>query len=152
MSDFLIRKGVREDCPQILELIKELARYEKASHEVTNTQEQLEKDGFEGTPLFECLVAEVNGVVVGLSLWYYRYSTWKGKRLYLEDIIVTKSHRSKGIGKSLFDKTVAFAKEKSCTGMTWLVLDWNSPAIKFYDKYGTFFDDEWNVCNLHFNN
>lgn len=150
MSLYKLRKGEKKDCNAIMLLIMELASYEKASDEVTNTVEQLQADGFGENPLYECLVAEVDNKVVGLALWYYRYSTWKGKRLYLEDIIVTKEQRGKGIGKALFDLTITSARERNCTGMTWQVLDWNEPALNFYKKYDTHFDDEWDTCNLNF--
>lgn len=145
-----IRKGKKSDLPQVLELIRELARYEKAEHEVTNTLEAMERDGFGKNPIYDFLVAEEKGKIFGLSLYYYRYSTWKGKRLYLEDLIVTESKRGLGIGKKLFDQTMDVAKEKLCTGMLWQVLDWNDPAINFYKKYKTDFDGEWINCSINF--
>ena len=138
-----IRKGVRQDLPKVLELIKELALYEKASDQVSNTVERMEEDGFGSNPIYGFFVAEREGEIVGLSLYYYRYSTWKGKRLYLEDIIVTESNRGKGLGKMLFESTMKFALEQNCTGMMWQVLDWNKPAIDFYKKYNAKLDDEW---------
>lgn len=145
-----IRQGKKSDLPQVLELIRELARYEKAEHEVTNTLEMMERDGFGEKPIYDFLVAEEKGKIFGLSLYYYRYSTWKGKRLYLEDLIVTESKRGLGIGKKLFDQTMDVAKEKLCTGMLWQVLDWNDPAINFYKKYKTDFDGEWINCSINF--
>src|SRR5690606_40198637 len=103
MSIVNIREGRREDLPRVLELIKELAEYERAPHEVTNTVERLEEDGFGAHPVFGFFVAERAGHIIGLSLYYWRYSTWKGKRLYLEDIIVTESERGYGAGKLLFE-------------------------------------------------
>jgi len=138
-----IRKGVRQDLPKVLELVKELALYEKASDQVSNTVERMEEDGFGSNPIYGFFVAESEGEIVGLSLYYYRYSTWKGKRLYLEDIIVTESNRGKGLGKMLFESTMKFALEQNCTGMMWQVLDWNKPAIDFYKKYNAKLDDEW---------
>ena len=132
----------------MLELIRELAAYERAPHEVTNTVERLEQDGFGEHPVYGFFVAEVEHNVVGLSLYYWRYSTWKGKRLYLEDIIVTESQRGKGAGKLLFDRTMRKALEENCTGMMWQVLEWNEPAINFYKKYGSKLDGEWVNCNL----
>jgi GNAT superfamily N-acetyltransferase len=148
MTSVSIRTGKKEDLPQVLNLVKELAAYERASHEVTNTVTRMEKDGFEGNPVFGFFVAEENQKIIGLSLFYWRYSTWKGKRLYLEDIIVTETQRGRGIGKLLFDRTMEKALEEDCTGMMWQVLDWNEPAINFYKKYGTKFDGEWVNCHL----
>lgn len=143
-----IREGVREDLPRVLELVKELALFERAPHEVTNTLEMMEHDGFGPAPIFGFFVAERGGRIVGLSLYYWRYSTWKGKRLYLEDIIVTESERGHGIGKLLFDTTMKKAIDENCTGMMWQVLDWNEPAIAFYKKYGAKLDGEWVNCHL----
>lgn len=143
-----IRQGKKEDLPRVLELIKELAEYERAPHEVTNTLERLEEDGFGAQPVYGFFVAENNAGIVGLSLYYWRYSTWKGKRLYLEDIIVTESQRGRGAGKLLFDRTMRKALEENCTGMMWQVLDWNEPAIKFYEKYGAKMDNGWMNCGL----
>lgn len=143
-----VRLGGKEDLPRVLELIKELAEYERASHEVINTVEQLEQDGFGSQPIFGFFVAENERGIVGLSLYYWRYSTWKGKRLYLEDIIVTEKERGAGIGKLIFDRTMKKALEENCSGMMWQVLEWNEPSIKFYKKYGTKLDDEWTNCSL----
>lgn len=148
MSIVNIREGRREDLPRVLELIKELAEYERAPHEVTNTVERLEEDGFGAHPVFGFFVAERAGHIIGLSLYYWRYSTWKGKRLYLEDIIVTESERGYGAGKLLFERTMKKALEENCTGMMWQVLDWNEPAINFYKKYGARMDNGWINCNL----
>jgi len=134
----------------MFELVLELAIYEKAPEQVTNTPEQMLTDGFGPNPLFGALVAEADGKIVGMSLYYFRYSTWKGKRLYLEDIIVTESYRGKGLGKALFDETIAHARQTDCTGMMWQVLDWNEPAIEFYKKFGTRFDTGWWNCHLDF--
>jgi len=143
-----IRTGVKEDLIMVLELIKELAEFERAAHEVSNTHHQMEIDGFGANPSYGFFVAEVNGVIVGISLYYYRYSTWKGKRLYLEDIVVTETHRGKGIGKQLFDITMKKALDDNCTGMMWQVLEWNKPAIDFYKQYNAQLDGEWVNCNL----
>ncbi len=143
-----IREGKKEDLPRVLELIKELALYERAPHEVINTVEKMEEDGFGSNPIFGFYVAERDGTIIGLSLYYWRYSTWKGKRLYLEDIIVTESERGKGAGKLLFDRTMQKALDEKCSGMMWQVLEWNEPAINFYKKYGAKLDDEWTNCNL----
>lgn len=138
-----IRKAQKEDCPRLLELIKELAEYEKAPQEVTVSIEEFEDSGFGVKPVWEAFVAEIDGKIEGMSLYYIRYSTWKGRRLYLEDIIVTNNHRGKGIGKLLFDKTLQVSKENGYSGMVWQVLDWNEPAINFYKKYQADFDAGW---------
>ncbi|MBY0432639.1 MAG: GNAT family N-acetyltransferase [Cyclobacteriaceae bacterium] len=143
-----IRSGRKEDLPRVLELVKELATYEKAPHEVINTVALMEQDGFGPNPIYGFFVAENTRGIVGLSLYYWRYSTWKGKRLYLEDIIVTESERGSGIGKLLFDRTMQHAVDENCSGMMWQVLEWNEPAINFYRKYGAKLDDEWTNCNL----
>ncbi len=148
MQKINIREGKKQDLPRVLELIKELAHFERAPHEVTNTLERLEEDGFGAHPVYGFFVAEADSGIIGLSLYYWRYSTWKGKRLYLEDIIVTESERGKGAGKLLFDRTMSKALEEDCTGMMWQVLDWNEPAINFYKKYGAKLDGEWVNCNL----
>ncbi|MEM8939450.1 MAG: GNAT family N-acetyltransferase [Bacteroidota bacterium] len=145
-----IRKGKKEDLPSILELIKELAEYEKELHQVSNTVEMMEQDGFGPQSIFASLVADLNNKIIGTSIYYFRYSTWKGKRLYLEDLVVTKAHRRDGVGKLLFEKTIEIAKATNCSGAMWQVLDWNEPAINFYKKYNTRFDEEWVNCNIDF--
>ncbi|MEQ8627521.1 GNAT family N-acetyltransferase [Ekhidna sp.] len=145
-----IRKGRKEDLPEILELIKELAIYEKALDQVANTVARMEVDGFGDHPVFGFLVAEENEKIIGTSIYYYRYSTWKGKRLYLEDLVVTESRRGDGAGKLLFEATLDIAKDTNCSGMMWQVLDWNEPAINFYKKYNTRFEDNWVNCNIDF--
>lgn len=146
----IIRKGIREDVPVMFELIKELALYEKAPEQVTNTVEQMYLDGFGNNPIYGTIVAEVAGEVVGLALYYYRYSTWKGKRLYLEDLIVSEKMRGKGLGEKLLEATIQQAKDDACTGVMWQVLDWNEPAINFYKKFGTRMDGEWINVHLDF--
>lgn len=143
-----IREGRKDDLPRALELIKELALYERAPLEVINTVEQMEQDGFGPSPIFGFFVAEFQNTIIGISLYYWRYSTWKGKRLYLEDIIVTEKERGHGAGKMLFDRTMELAISENCTGMMWQVLEWNEPAINFYKKYGARLDDEWTNCSL----
>ncbi len=145
-----IRKGQKEDLPIILDLIKELAEYEKALDQVENTVARMEADGFGDQPVYGFLVAEENGIIIGTSIYYYRYSTWKGKRLYLEDLVVTESKRRVGAGKLLFEATLNIAKETNCSGMMWQVLDWNETAINFYKKYDTRFEDNWINCNIDF--
>ena len=145
-----IRKGKKEDLPRLLELIRELARYEKAEDQVKNTVEAMEEDGFGDNPVYGFLIAEKENEIVGASIYYYRYSTWYGRRLYLEDLIVTEDKRGQGIGKELFEATIEIGKKTNCTGMMWQVLDWNEPAISFYKKYDTQFDSEWVNCNMEF--
>jgi GNAT superfamily N-acetyltransferase len=146
-----IREGKKQDLPQVLELVKELAEYEKALHQVTNTVAQMEVDGFGPNPVFGFFVAEKDGVIVGISLYYYRYSTWKGKRVYLEDIVVKQAERGNGVGKMLFDQTMQFTLDSGCSGLVWQVLDWNEPAINFYKKYNAALDGEWVNCSLEAN-
>lgn len=128
----------------------ELAVFENGQDEVTNSVREMEKDGFGERPIFEFIVAEEDATIIGASIYYYRYSTWKGKRMYLEDLIVTESKRGAGAGKLLFDETIKIGKETNCTGMMWQVLDWNEPAINFYKKNNADLDGEWINCHLQF--
>jgi GNAT superfamily N-acetyltransferase len=148
MSEIKVRKGTIQDLPRVLELVKELALYERAPEQVSNTVAMMEADGFGPNPIYGLYVAERGGIIVGISVFYYRYSTWKGRRLYLEDIIVTEKERGNGIGKQLFEVTMKRALNDQCTGMMWQVLDWNGPAINFYKKYGATLDGEWVNCTL----
>jgi len=145
-----IRKAVRKDCVRMMELIQELATYEKAPDEVTVSLTHFEESGFGANPVWWAFVAEANGVVVGMALYYIRYSTWKGQRMYLEDILVTEDMRGQKIGSLLFDALIVEAKEKGFNGMNWQVLDWNEPAINFYKKYNANFDPEWVNCSIVF--
>jgi len=138
-----IRRAVSEDCPRLLELVKELAVYERAPEEVTVSLKHFVDSGFGEQPVWWAFVAEENGIILGFALYYIRYSTWKGQAVYLEDILVTEQARGKGIGKMLFDKLIEEAKEKNFNRITWQVLEWNEPAINFYKKYNTNFDPEW---------
>ena len=141
--EILIRKGNKSDLPRVLELIKELALYEKAPQEVTNTVEDMERDGFGENPVYGLLVGEVDGNIEGMAIYYIKYSTWKGKCVYLDDIVVTEKMRGKGIGKKLFDEVIEECKKLDCRLLWWQVLEWNSPAIHFYEKYNATFDPEW---------
>jgi GNAT superfamily N-acetyltransferase len=148
--EIIIRKALRTDCVRMMELIQELAVYEKAPDEVTVTLEHFEESGFGANPVWWAFVAEVQGVVIGMALYYLRYSTWKGQRMYLEDILVTEDMRGQKIGSLLFDALIIEAKEKGFNGMNWQVLDWNEPAIHFYKKYNANFDPEWVNCSIVF--
>ena len=148
--DIIIRRALQSDCPRLLELIQELAVYEKAPEEVTVSLEHFSESGFGQNPVWWGFVAEVQGVVVGMALYYVRYSTWKGQRMYLEDILVTQEMRGKKIGGLLFDALIKEAKEKKFTGMNWQVLEWNEPAINFYKKYNANFDPEWHNGSIVF--
>jgi GNAT superfamily N-acetyltransferase len=144
-----IRKAEKPDCNAMMELINELAVYEKAPEEVTVDFNHFVESGFGEKPVWWAFVAEVENQVVGFALYYIRYSTWKGQRLYLEDILVNEPFRGKGIGKLLFDKLIEVTKEKKLAGMVWQVLEWNEPAINFYKKYeGVKLDGEWVNCSL----
>jgi GNAT superfamily N-acetyltransferase len=142
-----LRRAVKEDCTRLLDLVQELAVYEKAPQEVTVTLAHFEESGFGNNPVWWAYVATTteNGeeYIVGMSLYYVRYSTWKGQSLYLEDLIVTESMRGKGIGKLLFEVMIEECKLKGFKRMCWQVLDWNEPAINFYKKYNATFDGEW---------
>lgn len=138
-----LRIAKRGDCPRLMELVNELALFERAPDEVTVTLEEFEAAGFGANPVWKAYVAEWEGFIVGFAIYYVRYSTWKGCRLYLEDLIVTESWRGKGVGKLLFDKMIQEAEEIGFNGMTWQVLDWNEPAIKFYNKYEAAIEDGW---------
>lgn len=154
--DIMIRRAVKEDCPRLLELVKELALYERAPEEVTVTQEHFEESGFGKNPVWWAFVAEApsptgegRGEILGFALYYIRYSTWKGQAMYLEDILVTETARGKGIGKLLLDRLIIEAKEKGFKRIVWQVLEWNEPAINFYKKYNADFDGEWVNCSIY---
>lgn len=150
--DVTIRRAERADCKRILELVNELAVYERAPQEVTVTLEHLEESGFGDNPVWWAFVIEEGNVIQGFALYYIRYSTWKGQRMYLEDILITESRRGRGYGKLLFDRLIEEAKEKRFCGITWQVLDWNEPAINFYKKYNASFDPSWVNCSIEFFN
>ena len=160
-----IRRATKEDCPAIMKLVQELAEYEKEPHAVTVSMEHFIESGFGEKPVWEAFVAtsafgedaepsslqkkEGTGEVVGFALYYIRYSTWKGQRMYLEDLLVTDAMRGQGVGKLLFDTLIEECKAKKYSGLVWQVLDWNEPAINFYKKYeGVKFDGEWVNCSL----
>lgn len=139
----VIRAAIQEDCVRLMELVYELAVFEKAPDEVTVTLEHFIDAGFGPNKVWDALVAEEDGFIAGFAIYYTRYSTWKGRRLYLEDFIVTESYRGRGIGKLLFESILQEAKVKDFNGMNWQVLDWNEPAINFYKKFNADLDPEW---------
>ena len=151
MGKIIIRKAKKTDLPQVFALIKELAAYEKAPQEVKVTLKELERDGFGKKKIYDCFVAETSeNTIAGIALFYTKYSTWKGKCIFLDDIIVTQSMRGEGIGRKLFDAVIAVAKKMKVRKLEWQVLNWNEPAISFYKKYSTVFDSEWVNCKLVF--
>lgn len=139
----IVRKGIKQDLPAVLKLIRELASYEKAPEEVEVTEAQMEVWGFGADKIFDFFVLEKNGTIVGMAVYYYKYSTWKGKCLFLEDIIVTESERKNGYGKLLFNEVVKVAKQEQVKRLEWQVLEWNDPAIQFYNSYNAHLDGEW---------
>ena len=144
-----IRRAIKEDCPQLLELVQELATYERAPDEVTVTLEHFTESGFGEKPVWWAFVAEVERKIAGFALYYVRYSTWKGQAMYLEDILITTDMRGKGIGKLLFDRLIEEAREKKFNRIIWQVLDWNEPAINFYKKYNADIDAGWLNCSIY---
>jgi GNAT superfamily N-acetyltransferase len=147
MGNYSLRRAEKADIPLIFSLVKELALFEKAPHEVIATEADYEENGFRDNPLFECFLLFEEENLVGFALWYYRFSTWKGKRLYLEDLFIKYEFRGKGYGKILIEAVIEEAKHTKSSGMMWQVLDWNTPAIKFYERYGVKLDGEW--LNVH---
>lgn len=143
-----IRKGRVEDMPRVLELIQELATFEKQPDAVQVTVSDLERDGFGANPLFQILVAELDGEIPGIALFYNRYSTWKGKTIHLEDLIVSEKYRGSGIGMKLYEAVMAEAKSQNVRRVEWNVLDWNTPAISFYEKTGAVVFKDWLVAQM----
>jgi GNAT superfamily N-acetyltransferase len=146
--EFIIRRGEEKDLPAVLELIKELAEYEKMPEEVANTVDMMREHGFGEKPIFGFEVAEKKGKIIGTAIYYTKYSTWKGKKFFLEDLIVTEAERGNKVGKALFERCLQLTKEGGFHSLVWQVLDWNEPAINFYKKYQTEFDSEWIDCSL----
>ena len=138
-----VRKGEKKDIPQALELVKELADYERAPNEVVTNVAQMERDGFGENSIYRFHVAETEGKIIGMALYYTAYSTWKGRYIYLDDLIVTEKLRRCGAGKLLFDAVLKEAKREGANQLRWHVLDWNSPAINFYKKYNASLEPEW---------
>lgn len=147
--NYTIRKAVKGDVADILRLVKELAAYEKAPDAVEVTLAEMEEDGFGPNAIYSAFVAEMGGVIVGMALYYTKYSTWKGKAIYLDDIVVNEKYRRYGIGGKLFEEVVKVGKDMGVRKIDWQVLDWNEPAIQFYKKYNTVFTNEWVNCTLY---
>jgi GNAT superfamily N-acetyltransferase len=144
----IIRKGQKEDMPAVLELIKELAIFEKEPDAVVVTVDDLVRDGFSNNPLFYTFIAEVEGEIIGMALYYYRFSTWKGKTIHLEDLIVKEKSRGTGAGYALYAEIMAQGKKDNVRRIEWNVLDWNTPAIDFYTKSGAKLLEDWRVVNM----
>ena len=147
----IVRKGIKKDIPQVLDLIKELAEYEKALDQVSNTVERLENDGFGKSPVYDLSVAEAENKIIGMAITFFRYSTWKGKNLYIEDLVVSENFRRKGVGFKIFEEVKKFAQASSCVGISLQVLDWNKTGINFYKKLNMTLDNEWINCYLDLN-
>ncbi|UGS20881.1 GNAT family N-acetyltransferase [Flavobacterium cyclinae] len=143
-----IRKATKNDMPLVLELIQELAVFEKEPDAVVVTVDDLVRDGFSENPLFQCFVAEVDGEIIGMALYYYRYSTWKGKTIHLEDLIVKENKRGTGAGFALYKEIIKQGKAENVRRIEWNVLDWNTPAIDFYEKSGAKVLDDWRVVHM----
>lgn len=146
--NFSIREGKLTDMVSVLELIKELAYFEKEADAVEITLADLEKDGFGNTPLFKTFVAELDKEIVGMALFYPRYSTWKGPTIHLEDLIVKKSKRGLNIGSALYKRVIAYGNNLGVKRMEWVVLDWNTPAIEFYKKTGAHILEDWKTVQM----
>jgi len=146
---FIIREGKKSDMSSVLKLVQELADFENEPNAVIVTVADLEKDGFGNQPLFKTYVAELNNEIVGMALFYPRYSTWKGPTIHLEDLIVTKNKRGLNIGSALYTKVLEYGYKKEVKRIEWVVLDWNIPAIEFYKKTGAVILDDWNMAQIN---
>ena len=144
----MIRKATKNDIPSVLELIQELATFEKEPDAVVVTVDDLVRDGFSENPLFQCFVAEVENEIIGMALYYYRYSTWKGKTIHLEDLIVKENKRGTGAGFALYKEIIKQGKSENVRRIEWNVLDWNTPAIDFYEKSGAKVLGDWRVVHM----
>lgn len=148
-TEYTVRPAQATDVPAMFKLVQELARFEQAEHEIMNTEAQLLQDGFGEQPVFYALVAEQQAHIVGLLLYFYSYSTWKGKSIYVDDFIVDSEHRHKGVGTLLFNAILQIAEGQAINKLHWQVLNWNEPAIQFYQKQGAILDNEWSNCALN---
>ena len=144
----IIRKATKSDMPSVLELIQELATFEKEPDAVVVTVDDLVRDGFSENPLFQCFVAEVDNQIIGMALYYYRFSTWKGKTIHLEDLIVKENKRGTGAGFALYKEIIKQGKAENVRRIEWNVLDWNTPAIDFYEKSGAKVLGDWRVVHM----
>jgi GNAT superfamily N-acetyltransferase len=144
----IIRKAAKADMKSVLELIQELATFEKEPEAVVVTEADLIRDGFSQNPLFHCFVAEVENTIIGIALYYYRYSTWKGKTIHLEDLIVRENQRGTGAGFALYSEIIAQGKRDNVRRIEWAVLDWNTSAIEFYNKTGAKLLNDWRVVQM----
>jgi len=145
----VIRRGTREDMPAVLGLIKELAIFEKEPDAVVVTVNELVRDGFGDVPLFHTFVAESDGEVIGMALFYYRYSTWKGRTIHLEDLIVKEDKRGTGAGGALYKEVIRFAKADGVRRVEWVVLNWNTHAIQFYERSGAAILEDWRTVQMN---
>lgn len=146
--EIAIRPGRKPDCKKVYELIRELAVFEKAGDQVELSLTQFEADAFGDHPIIEIWMAELDGEAVGAAITYVKYSTWKGRSMHLEDLIVGAAHRGQGIGSKMFEYLMAISDRRGYGRMEWQVLDWNKDAIRFYEKYGTTFLVDWLDCRL----
>ncbi len=146
--EFLIRRGKQQDMSSVLQLVTELAVFEKEPNAVKINVEDLINNGFKENPAFYTFVAEIKEKIVGIALFYNRFSTWDGPSLHLEDLIVTEKYRGKGIGKALYNKVLEYSLQKEINRVEWVVLDWNTPAIEFYKSTGATMFEEWNICQI----
>lgn len=146
--EYTVRQATKEDMPGVLALIKQLAEYEKEPDAVIISVQDLEENGFGKNQIFNCYIAEAEGKIRGISLFYFRFSTWKGKTVHLEDIVIEKAYRGYGMGTTLFKKTLEFAAKHKVKRIEWVVLDWNTPAVNFYKKAGATVFEKWNTVQI----
>jgi GNAT superfamily N-acetyltransferase len=146
--EYVIRDARKEDMAQVLALVQELANFEKEPDAVVISKEDLERDGFGEQKQFHCFVAEVGEEIVGIALVYPRYSTWKGPAIHLEDLIVAERMRGSGLGTALLDKVITYGHDLGVRRIQWEVLDWNDPAIEFYEKKGAKVLRDWDVVQM----
>ncbi len=147
--EIILRQGKKSDMASVLLLIKELATFEKETNAVEVTESDLMEDGFGKAPSFKVFVAEEAGDIIGMALFYERYSTWKGRSIHLEDLIVKQEHRAKGVGKALYTKVLSYAHEQKLRRVSWEVLDWNKVAIDFYTSTGAKIMEGWQVVHMN---